>query len=130
MSQEELKARTTQVMKEKGANYHFQAQFYEATSQQVVGSRDPKFCSLQSNPKQKPDEQAWAEAYEFIYDYLESLKMGLTLRTLGVEFRDSPKPRRAGTFDGQERDEYFERLCQVKRAPLQAEVRAFATQTR
>jgi hypothetical protein len=127
MSQEELKARTTQVMKEKGANYHFQAQFYEATSRKVVGSTNAKFCTLQPSAKQKPGEQAWADAYEFVYHYLESFQMELTLQTLGVEFRDAPEPQRVGTFDGQDRDAYFAGLRPVNRAPLEAEVKAFAT---
>jgi hypothetical protein len=126
MSQEELKARTTQVMKEKGANYHFQAKFYEATSQEVVGSSDPKFCTLQPKAKHKPGEQAWADAYAFISDYLRRFGMTLTLQTAEVEFRGASLPN-SGTFDGRDPDDYFAALRQVGPVPLQAEVRAFTT---
>jgi hypothetical protein len=129
MSQEELKARTTLVMKEKGANYHFQAQFYEATSREVVGSSAPKFCSLQPTIKPRTGERAWAQAYEFIYDYLETLEMRLALQTLGVELRKAPNRPSSGAFGRQDRDEYFATLLRIKHPPLQAEVKAFATAT-
>jgi hypothetical protein len=126
MSQEELKNRTTQVMKVRGANYHFQAQFYEATSHDVVGSRDPKFCTLQPKVKKKAGDPAWTQAYEFVYNFLQKAEMDLTLRTLSVEFGRGGEPRRAGTFDRQDRDAYFAELRQLRRLALEDEVRDFA----
>ena len=115
ISQEDLKAQTTEVMKEKGANYHFQAQFYEATSHEVVGSKEPKFCTLQ--PKIVPhDEEPWAQAYEFVYDFLAKNGMDLTLSTLKVEFGKGKEPKNGGMFDDYPRDEFFSGLMEVSDA--------------
>lgn len=125
MSQEELKARTTHVMKEKGANYHFQAQFYEATSHEVVGSDDPKFCTLQPKVKRKSTEVTWKQAYDFIYDFLEKHKMDLTLATLSVEFGSAGEPDRTDAFRNQDRDQYFAQLRETQRESLEEQVTDF-----
>lgn len=129
ISQEELKARTTEVMKEKGANYHFQAEFYEATSQEVVGSRNPKFCTLQ--PKMvHHDEDHWAEAYEFVYHFLREHKMDLTLETMEKEFDRKTKPELIGTFDKEDRNRFFAELLgtaeNMKEKSFQDRVEDFA----
>ena len=131
ISQEDLKAQTTEVMKEKGANYHFQAQFYEATSHEVVGSKNPKFCTLQ--PKLvEHSEQYWAEAYEFVYDFLKKNGMDLTLSTLKVEFGKGKEPKLGGTFKDYDRNEYFSDLMAVSKSmkdiSFKARVDEFAEQ--
>lgn len=110
-SQEELKAKTAEILKEKGANNHFQAQFYEATSRAVVGSKDFKFSTLQPIIKINSDKEEWQMAYDFIYDFLKKNKMDLTLSTMDVEFNlKKEKPNITNLFDGISRDQYFEDL--------------------
>ncbi|OHS93603.1 hypothetical protein TRFO_40107 [Tritrichomonas foetus] len=110
ISQEDLKAQTTEVMKEKGANYHFQAQFYEATSHEVVGSKNPKFCTLQPSPKIKDEEDPWAQSYDFVMTYLKKNGMDLTLSAMNVEF-GKKKPTNTDIFDQEDLlDQFFEDL--------------------
>lgn len=114
ISQEDLKAQTTEVLKEKGANNHYQAQFYEATSHEVVGSDNPKFATLQPHPKVHEDDDAWNTAYEFVYQFLRENQMDFTLSTLEVEFGGKEnEPKSAGTFDSISTSEYFEDLKQT-----------------
>jgi hypothetical protein len=114
-------------MKERGANYHFQAQFYEATSHEVVGSDNPKFCTLQPSAKQKADDPAWTRAYEFVYNFLESANMDLTLSSLRVEFGRAGEPRRKGTFDSQDREAFLAALRRIRRPAFGDEVAEFVT---
>lgn len=111
ISQEDLKAKTSAVLKEKGANNHFQAQFYEATSQVVIGSDNFHFSTLQPKLKIKSDIEAWQMAYDFIFDFLQKNKMDLTLSTMNTEFKvEGKKPILTNTFDSIDRSNYFEDL--------------------
>ena len=107
ISQEDLKAKTTEVMKEKGANYHYQAEFYKATSEEVVGSPDPKVCTLQPRIREH-DEEAWMNAYELVYEFLKEHNMQITLDTMKVEFGDAGEPKLQGTYEAAMDDEFIE----------------------
>jgi hypothetical protein len=109
LSQEELKSRTAEVLKEKGGNFHFQAQFYRDTAQGVVGSKSPVFSRLQPKVKNRTEE-SWINAYEFIYDFLRDHRMRLTLETMKIEFQEKREPILAGTFTEFPRDQYVEEL--------------------
>lgn len=116
ISQEELKSQTTNVMKEKGANNHFQAQFYRETSQEVVGSKDPKFATLQPILKIKDDNEAWQQSYEFVFDFLKKNEMTLTLETMNVEFNlKMQKPLSINLFDELDREQFCEDLLDQTR---------------
>ncbi|KAK8893177.1 hypothetical protein M9Y10_021592 [Tritrichomonas musculus] len=112
ISQEDLKAQTTAVMKEKGANYHFQAQYYEATSHEVVGSKNPKFSTLQPSIKIHNDDDAWVYSFDFVFDFLQKNEMNLTLSTLNVEL-GKKKPARTDHFSQNDRNQYFKDLKQI-----------------
>jgi hypothetical protein len=112
ISQEDLKAQTTEVMKDKGANYHFQAQFYEATSHEVVGSPDIQFSTLQPKVEDHPQE-SWTKAYEFVYSFLKRHDMSLTLSTLKVEFQGSGEPKLSGVFDRTDHERFIGDLSRV-----------------
>jgi hypothetical protein len=62
MSQEELKAHTTEAMRDNGANFHFQAVFYEAMSHEVVGSPNPILSTRVRLPVR---DDAWSHEDEF-----------------------------------------------------------------
>ena len=129
ISQEDLKAQTTEVMKEKGANYHFQAQFYEATSHEVVGSKNPKFTTLQPQPKIRDKDDAWAQSYDFVFDFLKKNGMQLTLSSMNVEF-GRKKPIQTDIFEQEDRNEFFDDLIQqsksMKRQSFKNRVKQFA----
>lgn len=118
-------------MKEKGANYHFQAEFYEATCHEVVGSRNPIFCTLQPKLGQHTEDR-WAEAYEFVYNYLREHQMDLTLSAMEKEFDRKTKPELVGTFDegGTDRNKFFAELLgtaeAMKEKTFQERVEEFA----
>jgi hypothetical protein len=98
ISPEDLKAQTSEVMREKGANNHFQADYYERTCREVIGSTDPQFSTLQPKVRSH-SEEAWAKGYEFVYSFLKKHQMDLTLSTLKVEFQKVGEPSIAGIFD-------------------------------
>jgi hypothetical protein len=112
MSEEDLKAQTSEVMKEKGANNHCQAQFYEVTSREVIGSLDPQFSTLQPKIRDHPEE-AWGKAYEFIYSFLKKHQMALTLSTMKVEFQGTGEPSLAGIFDRTDHGRFIGDLSEV-----------------
>lgn len=112
ISQEDLKAQTTAIMKEKGANYHFQAQYYEATSHEVVGSNNPKFSTLQPSIKINKNNSAWAYSYDFVFDFLQKNNMELTLSTINVEL-GKQKPVKTNIFEEKDRNQYFKDLKQT-----------------
>lgn len=111
ISQEDLKAKTTAVFKEVGANNHFQAQFYEATSREVIGSNNFRFSTLQPKLKIGGEKEAWQMAYDFIFDFLQKNKMDLTLSTMNTEFlHEGKKPVLTNLFDDIDRNNFFEDL--------------------
>ena len=126
VSQEDLKAKTTAVMKEKGANYHFQAQYYEAASKEVVGSTNPKFTTLQPTIKLNNDKTPWAYSYDFVFDFLKKNNMELTLSTINVELGKKNSRLLTGKsnlFNEEDRDQYFSELNHISE---QLNYRSFA----
>ena len=99
-------------MNAKGASNYYQAVVYQKTSEKVIGSKDPKFSTLQPHPKQR-EEESWFQAYEFVYDFLQKYDMKSTLKTMECEFGDGPKPVLGHTFDEFDRSEYFKELQKV-----------------
>lgn len=112
ISQEELKSRTTQEVNDKGGNTHFQAQFYSATAKEVVGSADPLFFTLQPVLREH-DEEAWAQAYEFVYAFLKKHKMTITRDTVKTEFAGGSEPPLVGTFDNYDMEEFADALLEM-----------------
>lgn len=113
ISQDDLKAQVTSTLNAKGANNHFQAQFYEATSHEVIGSQEFKYSTMQPNIKINNDKEAWQTAYDFIFDFLQKNKMNLTLSTMDVEFSiKKEKPELVNLFDDIDRNQYFDDLIE------------------
>ena len=112
-NQEDVKAQIAVVLKEKGANNHFQAQFYVETCREVVGSTEFKFSTLQPKIKIKDDKEDWQTAYDFIFDFLQKNKMDLTIQAMNIEFElKKEKPVLVNLFDGISRDQYFDDLIE------------------
>jgi hypothetical protein len=99
-------------MKRKSANYYFQAQFYEATSREVIGSPTTVFTTLQPKVRDHP-EGAWEKSYEFVYSFMKKNEMDLTLSTLAVEFEESGGPKIKGIFDKTDHGRFVSDLVQV-----------------
>jgi hypothetical protein len=125
ISQEDLKAQITEILKENGTNYHAQAQLYEAASHQVVGSKAPVFCTLQPQVHQHR-EKAWIIAYEFVYAYLAKYGMDLTKSAMKVEFGASGEPKLTRRFQRTDLDRFYAQLTpnsgQAKTLPFQMRV--------
>jgi hypothetical protein len=126
VSHEELKARTTEVMRKNGANFHFQAALYEAASHEVVGSRDPAFCTLQPKMKLPVMDEAWAAAYEFAFEFLRAHAMELTPSAVTAECGRAGPPASKGRFKRIGRDAFFSELIAIQRTAFQDQVDRFA----
>jgi hypothetical protein len=126
ISQEELKTETMKYLASKGANSHFQATFYAHTSETVIGSPNPKFVTLQPKIKANIENEAWAQAFEFLYSFLESKEMSLTLKTAKVEFGKAGEPPRGGLFEQMNRDIYFGDLLALQRESFNDQVESYA----
>jgi hypothetical protein len=118
ISQEDLKSETMKHLTSKGANFHFQASFYTYTSEEVVGSKDPKFATLQPTIKSNIENEAWAQAWEFIYDFLQSKRMVITLKSMKVEFGKRGEPPLGGLFEQEDRDQFFSDLLALEKEPF------------
>jgi hypothetical protein len=125
MSQDELKVRTTEVMRNNGANFHFQAMFYEATSHEVVGSRNPKFSTLQPKLRLHGRDTAWSHAFEFALEFLRTNGMELTRSAVTVECGRAGLPRPEGQFNRVDREAFFKQLIAIDRTSLQEQVDEF-----
>jgi hypothetical protein len=103
-------------MKDMGANFHFQAQLYEAACHGVPGSTDIRFTTLQ--PKVNAhNEPAWIQAHEFVSAFLSKHGMTLTLSAMAVEFQAMEKPEFQGTFQTTDHGQFIANLVQGMRRP-------------
>jgi hypothetical protein len=129
ISQEELKIETMKYLASKGANFHFQSRFYAESTGAVLSSGNPKLVTLIPRLKDRSDNEAWAEAYEFAYHFLESHRMQQTLHALRVEFGGAGEPIRVGTFDQADRNAFFQDLLLVGRESFAEQLASFGGQT-
>ena len=129
ISQEELRRLASDRMQESGANNHFQSVYYKENAKVVVGSKNPHFAVIQ--PTIKPhDEEAWATAYEFVFDFLKEYQMNETADTMNIEFTATQKPHLTDTFEETSRNDYFQDLLAFTKEPIPFEdrVEEFAEQ--
>jgi hypothetical protein len=127
ISQEDLKTETMNYLASKGANGHFQAAFYAHTSGEVVGSSNPKFVTLQPTVRGTVEDEAWVQAFEFLYNFLETKGMALTPKAVRVEFGREREPPLGGLFDRVDRDQFFGNLLARAKEPFTQQVESYMT---
>jgi hypothetical protein len=109
----------------KGANFHFQARFYAESSGVIIASGNPKLVTLRPMVKDHSESAGWAQAYEFVYHFLEAHRMQETLNSLRVELGGAGEPARVGAFERAGRGAFFADLLRVAREGFGEQLESF-----
>lgn len=117
-SAENIRIRTNKVLKEKGVENHFQAEYFAETAKLLKTIKDRKYDIYKGSIKSMKT-QAWKISYEFCIEYLKRNNQNQTISTIVTEM-GKKQVEATGKFtnDKNELSSYFEKLMNISRTRL------------
>ena len=114
LHQDEIAAETRRVFEEAGGDYHYQSRTISKVAQEVVGSKNHKFCTLQ--PRVSPiDNDFWKDGFSLVIAFLKHYNMRNTIDTIMTELGSDELPEQKHVYDPELVDNYFKQLIALQK---------------
>ncbi|KAH0793457.1 hypothetical protein GPJ56_002504 [Histomonas meleagridis] len=89
---------TPKMLESYGVSNQMKAQFIQHIANEVVGSDNPYFFSMQPKIKTRNTNKAWMKAYALVMNYLKENNLILTSQTIDCEFKQTKTQNPKGSL--------------------------------